>query len=227
VILTVSCSAIWLAELLPPALTLGAPRGGRPGRHPLVFIVGELTNGGAHFAGRELPFGTRYRELGVMIPFVKHARVAADVVLVHQMFADDALPVTLGNAVYGYRKRVARIDWQGSGYDVYLGDRLVVSCKGQVSTCWTREKAADNASLGWLADVFGSPILGLSSAGPYICSRFHWDLTAAETSQVDAHLRWFPEPAGDPLSFRASRKHSLAVRGMVWRTSSPETVTNV
>src|SRR5262245_47592705 len=114
-IVTVFAPASIVAELLPRALRLVPTSSFEPpeGTHPIVFILGEMTDGGFHMSGYDFASGVAYREMAVMIPFVAHERYPGPFVFPSSMFADDALPVWLGNSFYGLRKGHAKIEWDG------------------------------------------------------------------------------------------------------------------
>ena len=180
-VVTVAQAPSVVATLLPPALRLvdatWAERSAE--EHPIVCVFGEMTAGGVHWGGRDLPSGMRYREASVFVPFVGHADSPGPMVFSCEMLADHVAPVVLGNYFYGLRKRVAFIDWEGAGYRAYVAGQPVIECTGALPDVRPANLNSGDLGLRWLKQTFALPILGLRGAGQYIQSNFIWDLNGA------------------------------------------------
>lgn len=211
-----------VSPLLPAPLraTTKKQPGAGPLEHSLVFFFGELTNGGAHVAGREFTTGIRYREAGVMISDVNHPRCDVNVSFVYAMFADDARPVVLGNAAYGLRKRTARIEWSGARYTAHVDGHDCLVARGALRDGW-RPACDAPVMADWLQKVGSPPVLGRRSTGAFVLSRFSWDLSAASLCELGLELKWLPTAGSPVVDLHADRGQSVAVRDMRWSTGQP------
>lgn len=224
VIAQVRLPSALVSPLLPPPLRARAdPQAAQKSEHPLVFLFGELRDGGAHVGGRDFSLGIRYREAAVMMPQVRHASHDSDTLFACGMFADDSRPILLGNAAYGFRKRQARIECSGSNYEVLVGKQRQFAAQGAlVGPWWSGCSGRDDAR--WLEDLGASPVLGRRASGDYVLSRFSWDLSDASLCAVSVEFQWSPEPGAPLLGLRSEPNNALVVRDLRWRTSPPTTL---
>jgi hypothetical protein len=209
--------------LLPRPLELTpAPSLGRTSRqHPIVFIAGEMAQGGAHWGDVRFSSGLRYREMAIMIPFVKHPARESPMVFSCQMFADDVRPVVLGNSFYGLRKHLADIEWEGASYQAHHRGKVVFQCTGGLPDRWSRCRADADRGLGWLRSAFALPILGLRRSGQYVSSGFFWEFDWTHACPIEAQILWRPAAEQAPFHWQSVRDYSFAMRDMGWRTGAP------
>jgi hypothetical protein len=224
-IVTVLESTNWVARLLPAPLRASDTSAWRwtgcgPNEHPVVFLVGEMTAGGAHWVGFEFPSGMRYREMAVMIPFVEHVSWPKPLVFSFQMLADDVRPVVLGNSFYGFRKELASVEWKSDRYRARRDARIVFDCSGALTDPWSPICVRDDG-MAWLRATFALPILGLRGSHSYISSHFDWDVDCAEACALEAQGSWHAPGAPRPIPWRSVAGRSFAVRNIRWRTGVP------
>ncbi|MCG8555133.1 MAG: acetoacetate decarboxylase family protein [Proteobacteria bacterium] len=189
----------------------------RPGTHPLLFTLGELSSGGGHLAGFDLSFGVRYRELSILAPFVAHPASPEPVAFACTMYADDPNAVLLGNAVYGYRKQLADIHWAYSGFRVARRGWLLFECTASVHGSWARDIGSVRRAAEPVARLTRLPVLGQRSDGVFVTSQFRMEFSGAEMRPMKGQVLW---RRGD--STRSREGLGLAARGLVWRTGRPQ-----
>ena len=116
----------WVA--LPP---------GNSATHPCLLAFGEQSGGTTFFGGFGLPWGIRYHELMVAVPFVGWQGAAGEHLFVSGMACDFWPAVWNGNFYYGFKKRFARMGWSGDHFAVEEDGRragfdAVVRSQGEV-----------------------------------------------------------------------------------------------
>jgi len=208
----------FVRTLLPPPLMLDA---NSARAHDLVFFFGELEHGGAHIGGVDWSLGARYREMGVLVPCVRHPDHAGHLLFPYEMAADDATAITLGNAVYGLRKRNARIGWDGPSYEVHVEGRRKFQCTGSIHGEFSKRRVSDARLVASLLRIVAHPVLGLRNHEDYVRSHFEWDFTRAATRPLSVALEWAPIARDVPFVSTVNMDRALLVRGMRWRTSPP------
>jgi hypothetical protein len=209
-----------IARSLPRLLSLQSTDHVRPSYHPVVFIFGELVQGGAHLLGFSFSAGVCYREVAVLVPFVQLGVERTPVVFTLQMLADHPSAVALGNTVYGYRKTLVQIETSGPTYQCRLQGRTLFSGTGSISGPWLRPLRLDANALSWLTSLIGLPILGQRASGQFVRSSFDWDLTRASVRALEAEIHW-DGPLGS-LETRSLAGRGLALRDVTWRTGLPQ-----
>jgi hypothetical protein len=209
-----------VADCLPGSLAVleGAPSS-CAGVHPLLFVFGEMVEGGAHVLGVNYSAGISYRELAVLVPFVRHSEGSTPFLFAQQMLADDARAVLLGNTVYGYRKQLARIKTAGPTYEGYLRERVVFSSTGSVKGPWSSVVAAGSARLSWLRSLLSLPILGCHASGQLVRSSFDWDFHCASLCELEVCLEW--QAPQRRLRLKSLAGRAVGIHGLLWRTSPP------
>jgi hypothetical protein len=185
----------------------------------LLFIFGEMVQGGAHLLGMNYSAGISYRELAVLIPLVSHKGHPAPFLFAQQMLADDARAVLLGNAVYGYRKQLAHIETAGPNYEGHLDGHIVFSGTGSLKGSWSSAAASDHADLTWLHSLLSLPVLGCYGSGQLVCSSFAWDFQRASLCDLEARLEW--QAPQRRLHLKSLAGRAVGIRGLLWRTSPP------
>jgi hypothetical protein len=209
-----------IARYLPPSLSLQSSAHTRPSYHPLLFIFGEMVQGGAHLLGFSFSAGVSYREVAVLVPFVSHGMESTPAAFSLQMLADHPSAVTLGNTVYGYRKQLVQIEASGPAYQCRHQGRTLFSGTGSVTRASWGPLRLEQSEFAWLHAMIGSPILGQRASGQLVRSSFDWDLTHASVRTLEAEIRW----NGLLGSFRARSLlgRALALRNVTWRTGLPQ-----
>jgi hypothetical protein len=208
-----------VASLLPAPLRARKQRS-VDATHPLLFLVGELRDGGAHVAGGEFSLGIRYREAAIWVPDVSYPAADSPSLFSLAMFADDPRPILLGNGVYGFRKRRAAIEWSGASYRVELDDAPCLAVRGELHDDWQRARP-ELAPVRWLSRLASMPVLGRRATGDYVRSQFAWDLTSASIRRAGVEIAWRPEPSVPSSELRTATREAVAVSDMSWHTSPP------
>jgi hypothetical protein len=181
-------------ETIPPSIRLP---GRSAGSVRCLVLFGEQTAATTCFAGVPMPWGIRYHELMIAVPFVQQAARPGEHLYVHRMVCDYWPAVWVGNRYYGFGKRFARMTWDG--------ERFV----------------ATDTSHG-IQSAAALPVVGHRGDGTLISSRFEWDFRAAVVDVARADLTLNPgllDLHGDDQK-RAEAAYS--VQRMRWRLSWPE-----
>ncbi len=210
-----------VSSLLPAPLRARKQRG-VDATHPLLFLLGELHDGGGHIAGGEFSLGIRYREAAIWVPDVNYAGDDSPALFSLAMFADDPRPILLGNSVYGFRKRRAAIDWSGSSYRVEVDDAVCLVVSGELHADWQPARP-ELEPARWLSRLASQPVLGRRATGAYVRSEFAWDLAGASVRRAAVEISWRPEPHAPSITLETKTREALAVSDMAWHTSPPMT----
>jgi hypothetical protein len=213
------------AAALPADIEL-APAA-RPGvaAHPVVFVLGEQTQGATIFGGLTFPMGVDYHEILLAIPFVKHRRGTNLHVLVARMYASFFPAIWAGNAHYGFGKRMATMRVDGARYDVTMpdGTRLAHAVR-QPLGAWCAAAQCDLRNFAAMRAMFTLPVLGRREDGSYVASYFDWDFAGARVrpARVTVAIERELAPGFLPRACCAVPDGAFEVRGMIWRLSWPQ-----
>jgi hypothetical protein len=190
--------------------------------HPCLLAFGEQQDGTTFFGGVPVPWGVRYHELLVGIPFVRRADDPADYLFVSGMTCDFWPAIWNGNVYYGFHKRFAPMRSDEHAFAVLGGDGRPEFCAS------LREADGGRASMFDLIRTIASqPVLGWRDAGGFVRSGFDWDFSTAWIRpaslglSLDTHFNELPAGAGLQVLGEAYR-----VRGMRWRLSWPDPITS-
>jgi hypothetical protein len=204
-----------LLPMLPPSVRL--PESESP-KYPCLLVFGEQRNGTTFFGGMAVPWGLRYHELMVAVPFVRWDAVPGEHLFVSGMTCDFWPAVWNGNFYYGFRKRLAQMSWDGDRFSAAGEGRH----PGFRATARGRGQATDDA-LDWIRSAAALPVLGHRDDGVFVQSRFDWDFREAEVDPVTLAFtlgRHFRElPPGESTACR--QDDAYRVRRMQWRLSWP------
>ena len=214
---TVDISRRVLVSTLPPSVAL--PQSDST-QYPCLLVFGEQMDGKTFFGGLSVPWGIRYHELMVAVPFVRWEGAAGDHLFVSGMTCDFWPAVWNGNFYYGFKKRLARMSWSGERFSVTderdrRGFEAVLRARGE-----TPGRALDR-----IRAAAALSVLGQRRDGVFVRSRFDWDFREAtiETASLRLTLGRFPEvPLG---AHSACHDDAYRIRRMLWRLSWPTPAT--
>ena len=202
-----------LLTKLPPSV--GLPENDST-TYPCIVAFGEVTDGTTFLGGLPMPWGLRYHELMVAIPFVLWDRAPGEHLFIPGMVCDFRPAIWIGNNYYGFRKRFAHMSWDGGRFSVSEENH-----QPSFSAACSRAQAPAGDS-GWIRSAAALSVLGCRQDGPFVRSRFDWDFRQAEVEAASITLasgQQFRElPAGEHF---ACADDAYRVRGMRWRLSWP------
>ena len=112
---TIAVARQVLVSKLPPSVAL--PQGDST-TYPCLLVFGEQMEGTTFFGGLSVPWGIRYHELMVAIPFVRWEGAAGEHLFVSGTTCDFWPAVWNGNFYYGFQKRLAKMSWSGERFSV-------------------------------------------------------------------------------------------------------------
>jgi hypothetical protein len=195
-------------RLLPPELCL-EPRVARARTAPILMAFGTHTASAVHLAALRVRTGVTFHEVffGVRCQ-IRASRTP--VLFVPLMYCDEPVSTRVGNALYGFNKKPAVMEWVGSNF-VVMGD------EGRVLLRATRE-AGDglHGCAGRDSRVADLPIVGRRQDGTYVSSWFDWPWEAGGLAGVRVVVA-----AEEPLIAGAGRS-AVQVRSVSWRISWPQ-----
>lgn len=216
-------------------------------KHPVLLLFGDQTDG-AFFSGQNvLPtpplYRAHYSEIILAIPYVQRTGQPGWHTYITRMYLDNETAV-VGGETYGYAKKRACLDWEGTDVRVWQQpNSCPVGLVWPYNTLWRPLLTADlrysgvwydgPAALGSvpnLPDMVGmvtAKILGKDSNDDSVCSFFEWDLTDARIAEASTTHRFLarfrssmgPWPALGTLA--NVNKGAVAVRGVRWRLAHP------
>jgi hypothetical protein len=192
-----------------PSLTVPAQPSSR---YQVLLAFGEQARGMTYFGGWPIPWGVRYHELMVAIPFVRLEGRDEVYLFVAGMTCDFPPAVWNGNQFYGFKKRFVAMS---SGPDRFVVDPSEEGFSGTL-----RPSPAIDEDREWLRWASSLPVLGIRDDGSFVRTRFDWSFTNArlEAAQVQVHIgRQFPEFAAG--TYQGS---GVRVTGMRWRLGWPQ-----
>jgi hypothetical protein len=200
---------------LPSSVTLPP---GASHDYPCLLAFGEQSEGTTFFGGVSVPWGVRYHELMVAIPFVR-CEGAGEYLFVSGMTCDFLPAVWNGNFYYGFNKRFAAMSCNGERFAV-AGDQSGATFDARLRV---RAERADDA-LEWVRTAAALPVLGHRSGDILVPSRFEWDFQDASVQAASLTLvltQQFPElRLREPLT---THEYAYLVQRMQWRLSWPGT----
>jgi hypothetical protein len=195
------------AALLPAGLELLDQGSAPAGRHPLVLLLGEHSRVG--LAG--LPWGLRYRELAIALPFVR-PRGGPPGPFCHLplLVLDRQLPTLLGRWLYGFAKRRATIRRAAGGFEIARPPDGAPLLQARY------RPLAAAPDLEPVRGLLEQPLISGGGRGRWRYSRFDFGLTRARLEAVEAEITIHPDllaglPAGTIAIQRAVRLET------VWR----------
>jgi hypothetical protein len=187
------------ATLLPPGLELLPQTPAPTGRHPLVLLFGEHSRVGVDL----LPFGLRYRELVLALPFVR-PRGGPPGPFCHLpvLLLDRRLPTWLGRWLYGFAKHRANIRRVGDRFEIarQSDDALLFSARIRPS--------AVAVELEPVRAPLEQPLTNSGRGGRWRYARFDFGFEGARLAAVEAGITVHPGllpglPAG-PIAVRTA-----------------------
>lgn len=209
-----------MQRLLPASLVLAENRSRSRDLHPVVFLFGEQRHGATIFGGVTVPTPVVYGEFTMAVPFVRHRGGRFLHTYLPRMVCSYFPATWVGNAYYGFGKRMGSMGWEG---------RIFAVCD-EAGALWFHahvgEHAPDSASprsMEALRSLFALPVVGIRSDGRYVSSYWDFDFAAAQVRPIDVLLTIdAPFAAGlVPGDHGGFPGGSFAVDGLVWRLSWP------
>ena len=184
--------------------------------YPCLLAFGEQTGGTTFFGGFPVPWGIRYHELMIAVPFVRWEGAEGGHLFVLGMACDFWPAVWNGNVYYGFEKRFARMGSsqnhltvadQGSeaGFDAVLRPR-----PGAVDMLLDRIRAA--AAL---------PVLGRRQDGIFVTSCFDWKFQGAAVTAASLEVTRGQYLLTLPLTPLKRHDETCRIQGMCWRLGWP------
>jgi hypothetical protein len=202
-----------LQSWLPPSISL--PQCG-DAACPCLLAFGEQAHGATFFGGFTVPWGVRYHEFMVAIPFARSERVSGEFLFVLGMVCDFWPAVWSGNSYYGFSKRFAPMSWDGARF-------LVKDDRGEVDFCGAVDAAnqTSEVALDWIRAAAALPVLGARRDGAFVRSRFEWDFRDATVEPTALHLTVSEGFDELPLGRKLAHNGAYRVEGMKWRLGWP------
>jgi len=213
-----------IAALLPAELALAANDSATPDLHPVVFVLGEQTDGATIVGGRSVPLGIRYGEFALAIPFVRYGGGTHLHTWIPAMVSGYAPATWSGNALYGFGKRMGDVRRDGPFLLVTSEERaLLLHATLEVRGAWGPAGADEPPALAFVREIFALPVVGRRADGTWACSYFGWDFAAARVRAADACVSVErPIVAGLPLGdYHDATAGTFEVEGMLWRLTWP------
>jgi hypothetical protein len=171
------------ATLLPPGLELLPETLAPAGRHPLVLLFGEHSRVGLD----RLPFGLRYRELVLALPFVR-PRGGPPGPFCHLpiLVLDRHLPTWLGRWLYGFAKHRATIRRAGGRFEIarQSDETLLFSARIRPS--------AAAVELESVRGLLEQPLIDAGRGGRWRYARFDFGFERARLAAVEAGITVHP-----------------------------------
>jgi hypothetical protein len=217
-----SVAAADVARLLPPPLVLRPAPASAPGSHPVIFVLGEQTDGTWLFGGLSFPLGTRYTEVALLVPHVV-PRDGEPVVFVPGMRSAYFPAAWHGNAHYGFAKAPGAVRREGALLVVTDGEgRLVLHAALEARGAWL-PGTFDLPAVHAVRALLAAPVVGRLADGRLVRSWFDWSFEQALVRRADARVQLEPGalgglPGGDVPDVPDG---SFEVRGMRWRLGWP------
>lgn len=205
-----------LTRQLPPSVRLPA---GPDSTFPCLLALGRQTEGTTFFGGWPIPAGVEYNELMVAVPFAQwDAAPLEPHFFMLGMTCDFAVAQWIGNTYYGFRKRLARIEYQTDHFLLHADDGQVAF----IGVLAASNRQADGA-IGWMLAATRQTVLGCRDDGSFVRSRFEWDFREAviEPANLTLESAPLPELGGE---CRVDEATVYRVRRMRWALSWPEPV---
>jgi hypothetical protein len=198
--------------LLPPDVCL-EPRSARSDRIPVLVALGDHTAPVVHMSGLRVHTGVSFREVFFGVRCRRRAAPGA-ALFVPWMYCDESVSTWTGNALYGFNKQAASMEWLGDSFVVTQSGTMVLQALAEVSGSRCESVSRWNLPAG-LA------VVGRRRDGSQATCRFAWDWSRASTER--ARVALVPGVgAPDPLAAAPIfSRNAVRVRNLIWRISWP------
>jgi hypothetical protein len=217
---TIAVARQVLVSKLPPSVAL--PQGDST-TYPCLLVFGEQMEGTTFFGGLSVPWGIRYHELMVAIPFVRWAGAAGEHLFVAGTTCDFWPAVWNGNFYYGFQKRLAKMSWSGERFSV-TDENHRLDFLAELRP----RGGAQGRALDGIRAAAALSVLGHRDDGVFVRSRFDWDFRAAAVEATSLSLTLGQHFSEIPFgACSACHDDAYRIRGMRWRLSWPNSVTTV
>jgi hypothetical protein len=204
-----------LRDVLPSSVHLPEPDASSVA---CLLLFGEQQNATTCFAGVPMPWGVRYHELMVAVPFVRWNGGTHPHLFVHRMLCDYWPAVWVGNSYYGFNKSLARVTWDGRRFSANDESNPRLFCADLLT-----HQPAPRQALAWIESAARLPVLGRRADSTFVPSRFEWDFEPAIIRRTKLRLLLCQGSLGLLLENR-SDEDAYWVEGMRWRLSWPSAV---
>lgn len=219
-------TTLWPGEevraLLPDPLE-PAPNPALAGRHPVLFLFGEQRRGAVIYGGVTIPSALVYQEFTMAVPFARHRERGSLHVHLPRMVSSFRPAVLTGNWVYGFEKRMGRMEQEGPV--VSVRDEGGASLFRARTAPGPRGDAGAARRFDTLRRWFELPVTGIREDGRWVSSYWRFDVTAARLRAADAQVHVHPDlvrgRAGGPCATVPGGVFSID--GMRWALSWPST----
>jgi hypothetical protein len=166
-----------------------------PERHPVVLLVGHQTETQLVYPFWTPDVGEDYREVILMIPFVRKTGGYYWHNYIVRMYLEDFEATVLGNQYYGLQKIQADFAETPDTLEVILNSISMFTLKATPNGDWLSDAEAEAALSNYtqMKEIVGMPILGRLDymiGKPFICSYFEWMLDEAQVRPITATARF-------------------------------------
>lgn len=202
-----------LLRMLPRSVALSNTASSQA---PCLLIFGEQSEGSVFWGGVPIPWGVRYHELMVAVPFVRLRDASEQHLFIAGMTCDFVPAVWSSNTYYGFSKRSAEMEWDGKRFSAMGTDGR----NGFSAIIQTRATASIE-QLAWITSAAALPVLGRLANGRLVKSRFEWSFDEARIEQGWVKIEVGPNFPELRLESQNVQGDTFIVRRMRWRVSWP------
>jgi len=213
---------VTVRDLLPPELAL--ERGcGTARTYPLLTMFGEQTGSAVHLASMKVRTGAQFHEVLFGIRCLV-ARSRTPVLFIPLMYCDEPVSRWSGNALYGFNKRTASMEWLGTSFVVTPRDEGQVAIRVGIDV-----PASRLARRSWVPRMSGLTLLGRRRDGTYARSAFAWKWSDASVEPIRVVIEIVGGllPGVGPTTLFPPAGRALCVRDLVWRIGWPRPSSDV
>ena len=219
-------------QVLPVGLRLAGQASGST-KHPVIYLTGLQGDPLGLAAGKTYPIiGAKpYEEVIFLVPFVVRTTGTEKWhTFVMRMFLTDAGAVVIGNGVYGYAKKHAKVELTGTppALSTRASAHLLAipyfASNATASGAWQPAGSAALPRWSDLREIMEMPVVGV--VGPkLVCSYFEWDYGKAEVAAATSMHRYRTPFVGGMADWVAMGPQpsapggTVAVRKLRWRLS--------
>jgi hypothetical protein len=203
-------------RLLPPELCLG-PAASRRRTVPVLVAFGNHTGSAVHMAAMQVRTGVSFHEVFFGVRCLI-ATSRTPVMFVPLMYCDEPVSTWSGNALYGFNKTTAAMEWLGGSFLVEGEDGRVI-LRATIDTA-----GAMRAGMPRCLEAAKLRVLGRRRQdGAYAESRFAWEWVPANVTgvRVMVAIEAAIAPGIEPGDFFASPRSAALVTDLRWRISWP------
>jgi hypothetical protein len=206
-----------------------------PEHHPVILLFGHQTQTALVYPFWTPEIGSDYRELILMIPFVRKTGGQYWHNYVVRMYLEDFWATLLGNQHYGLQKIRANFSETATTFEVILESISMFTSKATDNGSWTSDAEAETGLTNYtqMKKIIGMPVLGRLNevlGKPFICSYFEWNTQDAEVRSILGTARFVEPFVTGMLSWQelgeiaSVSEGAWELRGLRWRIGYPPSV---